>query len=103
MITADRFEVRLRTQPVRLLGSNALRDVWADGDQALLRVDAGRDVNGNGEVDFTRPGAPPTASSASVRRAARSSARAASAGPRGDGEFRQVIDCHRSSTRASTS
>jgi len=37
---------------VRLLGSNDLRDVEADGDGALLRVDAGRDVNGNGSVDF---------------------------------------------------
>ena len=33
---ADSVEVRLRTRPVRLLGSDALRDVWADGDQALL-------------------------------------------------------------------
>ena len=33
-----------------------MRDVDADGDQALLRVDAGRDVNGNGQVDFRTPG-----------------------------------------------
>ena len=56
VITAKSFEVRLRTRPVRLLDSDALRDVWADGDQALLKLDAGRDLNGNRKVDFSEPG-----------------------------------------------
>ncbi len=80
VITANSFEVRLRTRPVRLLDSDALRDVWADGDQALLKLDAGRDVNGNGKVDFTDPGRHGLRLRALPhRRAARSSAPAASA------------------------
>jgi hypothetical protein len=39
VIRQDSFEVRIRTKPVRLLGSNALRDVDADGDEALLRME----------------------------------------------------------------
>ncbi|MGH9200589.1 MAG: alpha-amylase family glycosyl hydrolase, partial [Vicinamibacterales bacterium] len=42
VISNDSFEVRLRTKPVRLLGSDELRDMNADGDEALLRMDAGR-------------------------------------------------------------
>ena len=56
VIRNDAFEVRLQTRPVRLLGSDALRDVAADGDEAFLRLDAGRDVNGNGAVDFRTAG-----------------------------------------------
>ena len=79
VITAKSFEVRLRTRPVRLLDSDALRDVWADGDQALLKLDAGRDVNGNGKVDFAEPGSTAYGFERFRRRAARSSAPAASA------------------------
>ena len=95
VITADSFAVRLRTRPVRLLGSDAMRDAWADGDQALLKLDAGRDVNGNGKVDFAKPG--DTAygferfhdkSSPLIGPGGISSAR-------GDGEFRQVVDASR--------
>ena len=50
--------MRLRTRPVRLLGSTTLRDVEADGDKALLRVDAGRDVNGNGAGRLSGPPGP---------------------------------------------
>jgi glycosidase len=91
VITADEFEVRVRTRPVRLLGSNELRDVWADGDQAMLRVDAGRDVNGNGKVDFTNPG---DTAYGFERFRGKSSPLIGPGGvgaPRGDGEFRQVV------------
>jgi hypothetical protein len=56
IIRENSFEVQLRTKPVRLLGSDALRDVNADGDEALLSLDGGLDLNGNGEVDFKTPG-----------------------------------------------
>jgi glycosidase len=92
VISADRFEVRLRTQAVRLLGANALRDVWADGDQALLRVDAGRDVNGNGKVDFTQPGSTAYGFERFLTKSSPLIGRAGIRGPRGDGEFRQVVD-----------
>jgi glycosidase len=92
VITSDTFEVKLKTHPVRLLGSNALRDVWADGDQALLRIDQGRDVNGNGVVDFTTPG--DTAYGFERFRTKSSPLIGAGSigGPRGDGEFRQVVN-----------
>jgi hypothetical protein len=54
VITADQFTVRLDTVPVNLLGFH--RDRPADGDNALLRLDAGRDLNSNGSVDFVTPG-----------------------------------------------
>jgi glycosidase len=92
VITANSFQVRLRTRPVRLLDSDALRDVWADGDQALLRIDAGRDVNGNGKVDFTTPGS----TAYGFERFRQKSRPLIGAGglgsPRGDGEFRQTVD-----------
>jgi len=95
VITADSFEVRLRTRAVRLLGSKALRDVWADGDQALLRIDAGRDVNGDGKIDFTTPG---DTAYGFERFRTRSSPLIGAGGlgaPRGDGEFRQRVDATR--------
>jgi glycosidase len=54
VITANTFEVRLNTNAVNLLGF--FRDQPADGDNALLRLDGGLDVNGNGVVDFVNPG-----------------------------------------------
>jgi len=54
VITADQFTVRLDTVPVNLLGFH--RDRPADGDNALLRLDEGRDLNSNGSVDFVTPG-----------------------------------------------
>jgi len=54
VIAADSFQVRLQTEQVYLLGT--MHDVWADGDNALLRLDGGRDLNGNDGVDFTTPG-----------------------------------------------
>ena len=95
VIQKDSFEVRLRTKPVRLLGSNALRDVKADGDEALFRMDAGLDLNGNGKVDFGTPGTTEygferfvTKSSPLIRNHDVQAAR-------GDGEFRQRIDASR--------
>ncbi len=92
VITANTFEVRVRTRPVRLLDSDELRDVWADGDQALLKLDAGRDVNGNGKVDFTIPGS----TAYGFERFRQKSSPLIGAGglgaARGDGEFRQGVD-----------
>lgn len=92
VVTADSFDVRLRTQPVRLLGSNTLRDVWADGDQALVRIDAGRDVDGDGNIDFKTPG---DTAYGFERFRTKSSPLIGAGGigaPRGDGEFRQRVD-----------
>jgi hypothetical protein len=56
VISADSFDVELRTTAVNLLGNPAFRDRDADGDNALLRIDGGLDLNGNGQVDFRTPG-----------------------------------------------
>ena len=53
VIKAASFTVRIKLEQIRLLGS--IRDADADGDNALLRVDGGVDVNGNGKVDFRDP------------------------------------------------
>src|SRR5262249_45422081 len=53
-ITGNSLQVVLDTNQVNLLGS--FRDHDADGDNALLQIDGGIDVNGNGHVDFTQPG-----------------------------------------------
>jgi alpha-amylase len=95
LIRSDSFEVRLRTKPVRLLGSNDLRDVDADGDEALLRLDGGLDLNGNGKVDFTAPG---TTEYGFERFTTKSSPLIRNHdvhAPRGDGEFTQVINASR--------
>lgn len=90
VIRADSFEVRLRTKPVRLLNSNDLRDVDADGDEALLRMDAGVDINGNGRVDFRTAGSTEYGFERFVTK------RSPLIGnPGGDGEFRQVINTAR--------
>ena len=95
VVRNDKFEVRLRTAPVRLLGSNDLRDVEADGDQALLRVDAGRDVNGNGQVDFRTPGTTEYGFERFVTKSRPLIGNNSVNAPRGDGEFRQAIDAAR--------
>lgn len=56
VISAATFSVMLRTNKVYLLGNPALRDADADGDNALLSIDAGIDINGNGVVDHVAPG-----------------------------------------------
>jgi hypothetical protein len=95
VVRNDTFEVRLRTKPVRLLGSNDLRDVEADGDEALLRVDGGRDVNGNGVVDFRTPGATEYGFERFVTRHRPLIGSHDLNAPRGDGEFVQTIDATR--------
>ena len=87
--------MRLRTTPVRLLGSDDLRDVEADGDEALLRVDGGRDVNGNGEVDFRTPGTTEYGFERFVTKSRPLIGNHGVNAPRGDGEFLQAIDATR--------
>jgi hypothetical protein len=92
VIGSDSFEVRLRTRPVRLLGSNDLRDVNADGDEAFLRMDGGRDLNGNGAVDFRTPGATEYGFERFVTKHSPLIGNHDVNAARGDGEFRQVVD-----------
>ncbi|MFP6604198.1 MAG: Ig-like domain-containing protein, partial [Pirellulaceae bacterium] len=60
VVTGDALNVRLKTVEVNLLGS--LRDEWADGDNALLKLDGGRAINtlnpnsSASGVDFVQPG-----------------------------------------------
>ena len=54
VITTDSFQVKLNTVAVNLLGS--IREKEADGDNALLKMDDGIDLNGNGSVDNSTPG-----------------------------------------------
>jgi hypothetical protein len=54
VITGNSFNVELDTNAVNLLGF--YRDPPADGDNALIKIDGGIDVNGNGSVDYTTPG-----------------------------------------------
>jgi alpha-amylase len=56
VVCGDRLRVKLSTNAVNLLGNPALRDRDADGDNALLRIDEGLDLNGNGRADFVTPG-----------------------------------------------
>ena len=42
VITADSFQAKLKTVRVNLLGSPDLRDVFADGDNALIKIDGGK-------------------------------------------------------------
>ena len=86
VITAPKFQVKLKTAEVNLLGS--IRDAPADGDNALIKVDGGRDINGNGAVDFRAPG--DTNYGFEAFRA-KSSPRIGP-GAHGDGEFSQTID-----------
>ena len=54
VITGNTFTATLNTNAVSLLGS--IRDKDADGDNAVLKLDGGLDVNANGHVDYTSPG-----------------------------------------------
>ncbi|MEM7311952.1 MAG: hypothetical protein AAF497_02250, partial [Planctomycetota bacterium] len=54
VVTSDTMTVRLETNPVTLVG--AIRDRHADGDNAILRIDGGLDINSSPGVDFTDPG-----------------------------------------------
>jgi len=54
VVTGQTLRARLQTVPAYLLGFH--RDVWADGDNALISIDDGVDVNGSGGVDYVAPG-----------------------------------------------
>ena len=54
VIKSNAFDVTLNTNAVNLLGT--IRDRDADGDNALVRIDGGLDLNGNGHVDNVAPG-----------------------------------------------
>ena len=54
VVTANTINIRLDTQAVTL--PDGYRDVDADGDNAVLRVNQGVDTNGNGHIDYTTPG-----------------------------------------------
>jgi hypothetical protein len=95
VLSAAILDVRLRTQAVRLLGSNDLRDVDADGDEALLRIDGGLDLNGNNTVDFKTPGSTEYGFERFVTKRNPLIGNHDVHAPRGDGEFRQVIDAKR--------
>src|SRR5262249_33823484 len=90
VIKGDSFQIKLQTTAVTLPGN--VRDVAADGDNALLRIDGGRDLNGNGAVDFRTPG---TVSYGFERFQDQSRPLIGPQGingPRGDGLFIQTID-----------
>lgn len=91
VITSNNLHVRLQTVQVNLLGNPNLRDKWADGDNAILALDGGRDVNGNGRVDHVAPGSV----SYGFEQFAVSQPLIGPGGvdgPRGSGLFRQQID-----------
>ena len=90
VVTGNTTRVRLQTQAVNLLGS--IRDVWADGDNALLKVDGGRDTNNNGQVDFRTPGSVIYGFEAFGTKSSPLIGAQGINGPRGDGEFLQDLD-----------
>lgn len=61
VIHADSFDLQLTTSPVSVPDPDnvgaTVRDFDADGDQALLKIDGGLDVNNLAGVDYTTPGA----------------------------------------------
>lgn len=95
VVKANSFQVKLQTNEVRLLGSDALRDVHADGDSALLKVDGGLDVNNNGRVDFTTPNDVSYGFEGFGDKSSPLIGNRNLNSPRGDGEFRQTIDATR--------
>ncbi len=54
VVKTNSFDIKLATTPVTL--SDGFRDLDADGDNALLKVDGGLNVNGNAQVDYRNPG-----------------------------------------------
>lgn len=60
VIHADQFNVQLTTVPVSVPNPESpgttVRDFAADGDQALLKVDGGKDVNNISGIDYSAPG-----------------------------------------------
>ncbi len=92
VVTGDALEVRLQTEEVRLLGLDELRDVWADGDNALLKLDGGLDINGNGYVDHTTPGSVAYGFESFADKSSPLIGPEGIDGLRGDGQFLQTID-----------
>ncbi|MFM8498301.1 MAG: autotransporter-associated beta strand repeat-containing protein [Planctomycetia bacterium] len=95
VITADSFNLRLQTREVRLLGSDSLRDVWADGDNAVFKINGGLDINGNGRVDFTTPNSVVYGFETFGTKSSPFVGPQGLSGPRGDGEFLQTVDATR--------
>ena len=59
VVRGDTFDVRLETTPVSIIDPElglTVRDVDADGDSALLRIDAGLDLNNQPGIDHRTPG-----------------------------------------------
>ena len=60
VITGNTFTVQLNTTPVTLPAPagevNPVRDVHADGDTAMIRIDGGLNVNGVAGIDHVTPG-----------------------------------------------
>jgi hypothetical protein len=54
VVKTNTFDIKLATIPVVL--PDAFHDTDADGDNALLKVDGGLNVNGNAQVDYRNPG-----------------------------------------------
>ncbi|MEE2936650.1 MAG: Ig-like domain-containing protein [Planctomycetota bacterium] len=92
VVTGDQITVRLKTDEVTLSGPNGQRDIAADGDQALLRLDGGTDVNGNGQVDHIIPGQVDYGFEFFTDKSSPLIGPQGLDGPRGDGEFLQEID-----------
>ncbi|MBT4692496.1 MAG: hypothetical protein HOB73_04055, partial [Planctomycetaceae bacterium] len=92
VVTSNSFQARLLTNEVRLLGLDSLRDVFADGDHALLKLDGGLDINGNGVVDFVTPGDVSYGFETFADKSSPLIGPGGIGGSRGDGEFLQTID-----------
>jgi len=86
VVTKDEFTVKLETEPVRL-GEQQLRDRNADGDNALIKIDQGIDVNSNPGVDFVDPDSVVTGFEAFT-----TEKKPGFSDPDGEGLFRQRID-----------
>jgi hypothetical protein len=54
IIKTNTFDLKLTTLPVTL--TDGYRDLKADGDNAVLKIDGGLNINGNAGVDFTGGG-----------------------------------------------
>ncbi len=83
VVTGDTFTVQLDTTPY--VFSDGQRDFQADGDNALLKINGGIDVNNNGIVDIVNPG---SVAYGFESFATKSSPLALG----GDGQFRQTVD-----------
>ncbi len=86
VISEDSFQIKIKLVEVNLLG--AIRDRFADGDNALFRIDAGVEANGNGNVDFRSPAEVTYGFEQFVDKRSP----LVGSGAPGDGEFVQTID-----------